>query len=258
MLRILTGAAEAGFFPGVLFYLSCWFPAANRVRVLLWFLITIPLSSVVGGPLSVAIMSMDGIGGLKGWQWFFVLEGLPACICGLLTLWHLRDRLQDAEWLTSEERAALAEALESEAASKPKKDFGAAMLDSKVWLMTGILFSYWVGINGIAIWLPLILKGHGLSNVEVGFLSGLPYLIAAVAMIGWARVMERSGKHLLHLALACIVAGAGLVFSVAFDSLVPAIIGLVFAVMESARRGPRFIVCRRAIYRTPRQRAGWR
>ncbi|OLL33265.1 hypothetical protein BTH42_02540 [Burkholderia sp. SRS-W-2-2016] len=240
VLRILTGAAEAGFFPGVLFYLSCWFPARNRVKILAWFLVAIPLSSVVGGPLSVAIMTMDGIAGLRGWQWLFLLEGLPACVLGVLTLLLLRDRPQQASWLTEDERGALIDALEQENARIAQKNFGAALRDPKVWIMTGILFSYWIGINGIAIWLPLILKGHGLSNMLVGFLSGLPYLIAAVVMIGWARWMDRSGRHVLHLVAACLVAAVGLGFSVLFDALAPAMVGIVLAVIGLSSARPAF------------------
>ncbi|NML30668.1 MFS transporter [Paraburkholderia antibiotica] len=240
VLRILTGAAEAGFFPGVLFYLSCWFPARNRVKILAWFLVAIPLSSVVGGPMSVAIMTMDGIMGLRGWQWLFLLEGLPACVLGVLTLLLLRDRPQEANWLTDNERSALIDALDEERASIPQKNFGAALRDPKVWIMTGILFSYWIGINGIAIWLPLILKGHGLTNTLVGFLSGLPYLIAAVVMIVWARWMDRSGRHVLHLVGACLVAAVGLGFSVMFDALTPAMIGIVLAVIGLSSARPAF------------------
>jgi len=216
VLRVLTGAAEAGFFPGVLFYLSCWFPKAWRVRVLAWFLVAIPLSSVVGGVLAAFIMQLDGAAGLKGWQWLFVVEGLPACLLGLLTLWFLRDRPEQADWLTREESAALSEVLARESAELPKRNFGAVLRDTRVWIMVGILFCYWIGINGIAIWLPLMLKGHGLSTFSVGLLSGVPYLVAAVVMIVWARLMERHGRHLLHLALACVVSAAGLIFAVVF------------------------------------------
>jgi MFS transporter, ACS family, tartrate transporter len=240
VLRVLSGAAEAGFFPGVLFYLSCWFPKAVRIRVLAWFLVAIPLSSVIGGPLSVSIMQMDGLLGLRGWQWLFVLEGLPACLTGLATLWLLRDDPRDARWLTHEEWAALTEVLDEERAKLPEKSLMAALRDPRVWLMTSILFSYWIGINGIAIWLPLILKDHALSNMAVGVLSGLPYLAGAIVMMAWARVMERSGKHLLHLALACLVSAAGLAIAVVDAALTPALIGMVFAVIGLSAARPAF------------------
>lgn len=240
ILRIATGAAEAGFFPGVLFYLSCWFPAESRVRVLAWFLIAIPVSSVIGGPLSVGILALDGMAGLKGWQWLFILEGIPACLMGLITLVKLRDDPKDADWLTEDERAVLIEALAQESASRPKKNFLAAIRDRKVIILTGILFSYWIGINGIAIWLPLILKTHGLNNLEVGFLSGVPYLVAAVAMIFWARFMEKTGQYLLNMVAACLLAGAGLAFSVFYGPLAPAMVGLTMAVIGLSSVRPAF------------------
>jgi ACS family tartrate transporter-like MFS transporter len=239
-IRVLTGAAEAGFFPGVLFYLTTWFPAQNRIRVLSWFLVAIPMSSVVGGPLSAALLEMDGLLGFKGWQWLFVVEGIPACLMGVLTLILLRDSPRDASWLTPAERAALLEALERESTSRPRKDFLAALRDGKVWILTGILFSYWLGINGIAIWLPLILKGHGLTTLQIGWLSAAPYLVASVAMIIWARHMDRTGQHLGNLAATCLVAAAGFIISVLFSSLVPAMIGITFAVIGLSSARPAF------------------
>ena len=239
-VRALTGAAEAGFFPGVLFYLSTWFPVESRVRVLSWFLVAIPLSSVVGGPLSVGILQMQGALELHGWQWLFILEGAPAIIMGVVTLLLLRDDPKDAAWLTPDERGALLAALERERTSRPRKDFLGALRDGKVWLLTAILFSYWLGINGIGIWLPLILKGHALSDLQVGFLSAVPYLIASIVMIFWARYMDRTGQHLANLAVTCLVAAAGFAFSVLFASLLPAVIGITFAVIGLSSARPAF------------------
>ena len=143
---------------------------------------------------------MDGIAGLKGWQWLFILEGLPACIMGLVTLRILRDKPGEALWLMPDERTVLTDELALESASRPRKNLLAALKDRKVLILTGILFSYWIGISGIAIWLPLILKGHGLTDTEVGLYSALPYLVGSVAMIFWARHIERTGKYLLNLA----------------------------------------------------------
>ena len=240
-LRIATGAAEAGFFPGVLYYLSSWFPARNRVQILSWFLVSIPLSSVVGGPISVWILSLDGIGGLKGWQWLFIMEGLPACLMGLLTLAKLRDTPADADWLSAAERDVLTETLSRETAARPRHDLLAAIADIRVIILTGILFSYWIGINGIAIWLPLILKNHQLTDIQVGFLSSVPYLIASIAMIIWARFMDRTGQYLLNLILACLVAAAGLAFSVLNEALAPAMFGLTVAVIGLSSVRPGFL-----------------
>lgn len=239
-LRVLTGAAEAGFFPGVVFYLSTWFPARDRVRVLAWFLVAIPLSSVVGGPLSVAILQMDGVAGLKGWQWLFIIEGIPACFMGLMTLSFLRDKLEQAFWLTAEERSVLTGVLAREEATRPKKSLIGALRDPKVLLLTAILFSYWIGINGIAIWLPLLLKTHGLSDTAVGLLSAVPYLVGAGAMMVWARHMNRTGQHMLNLALACVVSAVGLAFSIVFASLVPAMIGITLGVIGLSSVRPAF------------------
>ena len=240
VVRVLAGAAEAGFFPGVLFYLSTWFPARSRVRVLAWFLVAIPLSSVIGGPLSAALLQLDGLLGLKGWQWLFAVEGAPACLMGLLTLILLRDRPEEANWLTPDERVALLAELDRERSSRPRKDFVAALRDAKVWILTGILFSYWLGINGIAIWLPLILKGHGLSITAIGWLSAVPYLVASIAMIGWARYMDRTGQHLANLAATCLVASAGFVASVAFSSLTWAMVGITVAGIGLSSARPAF------------------
>ena len=159
---------------------------------------------------------------------------------GVLTLMMLRDDPREATWLTDGERKALLDALERERTSRPKKDFLAALKDGKVWILTGILFSYWLGINGIAIWLPLILKGHGLTDMQIGWLSAVPYLVASVAMIAWARYMDRTGQHLANLAATCLVAAAGFVISVLFASLVPAMIGMTFAVIGLSSARPAF------------------
>ncbi len=238
-LRLLTGAAEAGFFPGVLFYLSSWFPRENRVRVLAWFTVAIPLSSVIGGPVSVFVLQMQGLAGLHGWQWLFLIEGLPACLMGLLTL-LLRDHPREANWLDPEEREALLDALERERSATPQKDLLAALRDVRVWLMTGILFFYWLGINGIIYWLPLILKGKGLDDVSIGFLSAVPYLVASVVMILWARHMDRTGQHLLNLIGTCVLAALGFVISFAFPALVPSMIGITLAVVGLSSTRPAF------------------
>ena len=224
-LRLLTGAAEAGFFPGVLYYLSSWFPREHRVRVLAWFTVAIPLSSVIGGPVSVFVLQMQGLAGLHGWQWLFLIEGVPACLMGVLTLVLLRDHPSEANWLDPDERAALLEVLERDRSATPKKDLLVALRDVRVWLMTGILFTYWLGINGIIYWLPLILKGKGMGDVSIGFLSAVPYLAASVVMIVWARHMDRTGQHLLNLIGTCVLAALGFVISFMFPAIVPSMVG---------------------------------
>jgi ACS family tartrate transporter-like MFS transporter len=239
-MRSLTGAAEAGFFPGVLFYLSCWFPRPTRVRVLAWFMVAIPLSSVVGGPVSVYVLRMQGVLGLHGWQWLFLIEGLPACVMGVVTLLVLRDHPREARWLQPDERAALLDALEQERGATPKKDLWGALCDLRVWLMTGILFTYWLGINGIIYWLPLILQGKGLDPTAIGFLSAVPYLVASYAMIVWARHMDRTGQHLLNLMGTCVLAAAGFIVSIVFPAVLPSMIGMTLAVIGLSAARPAF------------------
>ena len=243
LLRMIVGAAEAGFFPGIVFYLSVWFPVQYRTRALAWFLVAVPISSVVGGPLSALILQMNGFLGLTGWQWIFILEGIPSCLCGLLTLFMLADTPKDANWLTEQEREALTAALGDERREREKRSFLRALKDVRVLMLTAILFFYIIGILGIGVWLPLILKGHGhMSNLQIGFLSSIPYVIGSIAMIPWARQVDRSRKYIKNLALAELVAAGGFIFAVAYSSLIPALIGITVAVIGLSSIRPSFFV----------------
>ena len=230
-IRLLAGIGEAGFFPGVIFYLTLWFPSRYRTRMMGWFLAAIPLSSVFSGPLSVSMLELDGWLGLHGWQWLFILQGLPACVLGVLCLRMLTDRPDNATWLTEEERAALASAIERERSAAVEHRLGPALKDARVWLLTAILFSYIIGILGIGVWMPTILKTHHLSNTQVGFATALPYVVGALVMLGWARVVARTQRYVLHLVITCAVAALGFFASVASDALVPAMLGLTVAVV---------------------------
>jgi MFS family permease len=186
VIRLLAGIGEAGFFPGVIFYLTLWFPSRYRTRMMGWFLAAIPLSSVFSGPLSVSMLELDGWLGLHGWQWLFILQGLPACVLGVLCLRMLTDSPDKAAWLTAEERTALLAAIERDRSPAVEHHLGSALKDARVWLLTAILFSYIIGILGIGVWMPTILKTHHLSNTQVGFATALPYVVGAVVMLGWA------------------------------------------------------------------------
>ena len=230
-IRLLAGIAEAGFFPGVIFFLSLWFPIQYRTRVMAWFLFAIPVSSVLGGPLSAAMLSMDGLWGYRGWQWLLVLQGLPACVLGVLCLKCLADRPADAKWLTVDERHALQSALDAEHESKGSHSFRESIKDVRVWLLAAILFSYIIGILGIGVWLPQILKSHALTTTQIGWVSAIPYLIASVAMLVWAKVLARKRRYVLHLAITCATGAAGFIFSVVYSDLIPALIGLTVALI---------------------------
>jgi MFS transporter, ACS family, tartrate transporter len=230
-IRFMLGVFEAGFFPGVIWYISIWFPARYRTRVLALFMASTPLSSLLGSPISASLLSMDGLLGLGGWQWMFLIEGLPACVLGLACLWLLADTPKDATWLSDDERTALLNELANEKHEKPKKDLWAAMKDVRVLMLTGITFAFTIGSYGIGIWLPLILKGHGLSNMAVGWVTAIPYLFATIGMLAWARYVDYSGKKIYNLVAALILAAAGLAISVLFTSLVPAVICLTLALI---------------------------
>jgi sugar phosphate permease len=174
---------------------------------------------------------MHGVLGLSGWQWMFIVEGLPACLLGLLCLALLSDAPKDAAWLTPEERAALTDALARERRESPRHRLGEALRDRRVLALAGITFAFTIGSYGVGIWLPLILKGHGLSTLTIGFVSAIPYFFATVAMLLWARVADRTGRKLLNMALALSCGVVGLVMSVLVTSLVPALVGLTLALI---------------------------
>jgi ACS family tartrate transporter-like MFS transporter len=231
IVRLLLGAAEAGFFPGITFFLAAWFPAQYRARVLAWFLVAIPVSSVLGGPISALLLRMDGLAGLAGWQWMFIIEGLPASIVGFFILMMLSDRPEQAEWLSVEERAAMVAMLAEEQRDRARHSLLSAIMDVRVLVLTGIQFGYTLGSYGIGIWLPQILKTHGLSNLAVGFISAIPYLFASVAMLVWAAYVDRAGRKILNLTLGFSLATIGFVLSVGWTDLVPALIGLTVALV---------------------------
>jgi D-galactonate transporter len=216
LARFLLGAAEAGFFPGIAFYLSSWFPSEYRTRIIAWFMVAIPVSTVVGAPISGWLLGLNGIGGLAGWQWLFILEGIPVVVLGASLLWLLPDRPEDAAWLSDEDRAVIAGRLTREHKPREVRRLGAALADRRVLLLAAVQFGFLVGSYGIGFFLPQILQTHGLSGVEIGFLTSLCYLCATVAMILWARHVDRGGRKTTHLSLSCAVAAAGFLGAVLF------------------------------------------
>src|ERR1700733_6792397 len=183
-LRFLLGVMEAGFFPGMMLYLTYWFPASSRARFNSLFLFAIPLANVVGSPLSGALLELDGVGGLKGWQWLFLLEGLPACAMAFLVLSHLPNGPEDAKWLDAGEKRAIAERLSRDAL--PSHGLLQALLEPRVWLIAIADFGIIIAHYGLAFWLPQIVKGLGFTNLQTGFVVAIPYAISAVAMLAWA------------------------------------------------------------------------
>src|SRR3954452_17885720 len=188
-IRFVEGAAQAGFFPGVIYYLTLWFPAQYRARALAWFLVSIPASAVIGGPVSVTLLRMDGLLGLSGWRWLFLIEGLPTVLFGLIALRVLVDKPMDAAWLTGEERSELLTVIEDEP-RVGRRSFMIPLRDKRTSLLAAIFFLLILGVLGPAYWMPLSLKSHGLSDTQVGWVSAGPYLVAAGAMVLSGRLMD--------------------------------------------------------------------
>jgi sugar phosphate permease len=231
LLRALLGAAEAGFFPGVAFYLSTWFPGEYRTRIIAWFMVAIPISSVIGGPASSLLLAMDGIWGLAGWQWLFIIEGIPAVVAGLCLLWFLSERPEDADWLTDDEKRIVRERLAAEHRPKAVHKLSAALRDPRVLTLAGVQFGFLVGSYGIGIFLPQILRTGALSDIQIGFVSSACYAVASVTMIVWAGRVDRRGNKVGNLALACVLAAVGFAVAIGTSgSLWTAVIGVTIAV----------------------------
>jgi MFS transporter, ACS family, tartrate transporter len=229
--RFALGVAEAGFFPGVAYYLAAWFPTQYRTRMLAWFLVAIPLSSVIGGPISGLLLEMDGVLGFKGWQWLFIVEGLPAIILGFVVLRVLADTPQTAPWLNDKERLILGDMLAAEHRERPRSSLLDALGDVRVVMLAVIQFGFTLGSYGIGIFLPQIIKSFGLSNLASSFLSAVPYIFASVGMLWWSWHVDRTGKKIGNLTFACAIGMFGLAASVVSGNIVIALSALTVALI---------------------------
>ena len=219
ILRFLLGIAEAGFFPGVILYLTYWFPSRLRSQICAIFILGIPFSGVFGGPLSGWIMHMfGGWYGLHGWQWLFLLEGLPAVVLGVISFFYLDDGPAKARWLTDGERRTAVDALVAEDTQKKAAGYGHSFLDAmrdiNVWLISITNFSTIGGTYGLTFWLPQIVKDLGVNNLLViGLLTAIPFAAASIAMIVVSNSSDRRNERRWHTALCVFVGAAGLVIS---------------------------------------------
>jgi len=217
-LRFMLGVAEAGFFPGIIYYLTFWFPQRERARAIAWFMAATALAGVIAGPLSGVLLTLHGLGGLSGWQWMFLLEGIPAIVMGIAVWRYLPDHPGEAPWLTADERDALVAILDEDSGSRKlaHADLRRAILSGRVWMLTLFYFLFAFGLYGISFWLPQILKGFGtMSVLAVGFASAIPFAAAGVAMVLVGRSSDRMGERRIHLAL-CALAGAAGFFAAAY------------------------------------------
>jgi ACS family tartrate transporter-like MFS transporter len=226
-LRFALGLAEAGFFPGVILYMTYWFPPVVRARYGALFLIGIPLAQVIGAPISGRILAAGDFFGIANWQWLFILEGLPACILAFVTLFYLPNGPQDAKWLTQSEKNTIAQALSRE--KRDQHSMWPAMLDPRVLLLSLIYLGLVIGAYGIVFFMPLMVKGHGYSNVGTSDIVAGAYLVSAIAMlaIGWSS--DRRNERIWHVAVPLLTAAAGLVGAAFFHSQTWSILFLVVA-----------------------------
>ena len=211
LLRFLLGAAEAGYFPGVAFYLGHWFPAEYRTRAIAWFMVAIPISSVVGGALSGALLQMNGMLGLSGWKWLFILEGLPVAVLGVVAWFVLTEKPEDATWLTADERQFVRDRVAGESRHNEVRSLLTAFKDPRVLILGVVQFGFLVGSYGVGIWLPQIIKLGHLSDLRVGFITSGVYALASLTMILWANHVDRGGNKVTNLALSCALGGVGLI-----------------------------------------------
>jgi D-galactonate transporter len=232
VLRFFLGAAEAGFFPGIILYLTYWFPSVRRGRVIALFMTAIALSGVIGGPLSGWIMqAFAGMNGLAGWQWLFLLEGIPSVLVGVAVLFYLDDSISAAKWLTWDEKKLLIDRIAADNHNVVDHGVANTFTNPKVWLMAIIYFSFIMGLYGVSFWLPQLIKSMGVKDVmNVGLLTAVPYGFAAVVMVLVSRSSDRTGERRWHTALAALFGGFGLIFAAIFsDSAVMGIVALSVA-----------------------------
>ncbi|WP_141432491.1 MFS transporter [Bacillus sp. 03113] len=229
VIRFLLGVAEAGFFPGIILYLTSWFRVKELASTIAMFMTAIAASYIIGGPLSTLIMDHIQWMGFPGWRWMFIIEGLPAVIFGFVTYYYLTDRPEDAKWLTNEEKDWLIQELKKEA-----KEDGAsanlghkkAMANAKVWYLSLIYFVYISGTLGIGYWMPQIIKGLSgyLTNTQIGFISIIPYIAASLAMNYWSRRSDRTGERMIHAAAPLFLAAISLILAGISSNLILSII----------------------------------
>ncbi len=229
VIRFLLGAAEAGFFPGIILYLSYWFPARHRAGVTALFMAAAPISTALGSPVSAALLEMDGIMGMHGWQWLFILEAVPALVLGAVVLVYMTDRPRDAAWLKEDERAWLVKTMNAEAESKRSDaahSLFSGLTNPRVLALSLVYFGTSAGLYTLGIWAPQIIKQLGVSSMTVGLLNAIPPTVSVFAMVWWSRRSDRTGERTWHVVIPCIAAAIGLVVATAASGMVGLIAAL--------------------------------
>ena len=212
ILRFLLGAAEAGLYPGLILYMTYWFPQASRARFIAMFLAAVPAASVIGAPISGWLLGFEGR--LHGWQWLFLLEGAPSVLLGIAVLWLLPNRPASANWLTAEEKQIITTRLAADRHDDVQGEtlhgLWEMLADKRIWIFIIPDFSIVIGLYGLGLWMPQMIKALGFSNQETGFLVALPYIVAMIAMVGLGISSDRSGERVRHVAGAALAGALGL------------------------------------------------
>jgi ACS family tartrate transporter-like MFS transporter len=237
-MRFLLGAAEAGFFPGMILYMKRWFPANARARAVAWFMTANPLAGIVGSPISGALLGLNGKG-LSGWKWMFLMEGVPAILLGACVFWALSDSPREARWLKGEERTWLLDrlALEQHAESAVKKEnLWQVLISPRIWMLSMVYFGVSTTMYGLTLWLPSVIQSLSkLSYFVTGIVSALPFVVTAIVMVLVGMLSDRTGERRWHTAIPAFV-GAAAVAAAGYGSsavIVVACIGLGMACAEA-------------------------
>jgi MFS family permease len=220
LLRVLLGVAEAGFFPGIIFYLTLWFPAEYRARIVGYFMAAIPLSTVIGAPISGILLYLHGGFGLAGWQWLFIIEAVPAIILAVVVLFYLTDRPTDATWLTQDERDWLSAKLAEERRQREAvREYTVmeVLFNPRVIGLSLVYFGAVATNYGLSFFLPQIVKTFGLNTFLTTVVSATPYLVGVIGMVWWGRRSDHMAERRFHTALPLFLAAAGIAVSTALD-----------------------------------------
>ena len=243
LLRFLLGVAEAGFFPGIILYLTYWYPAERRARVTSLFMTGMSIAGIVGGPISGWILSvMSGVHGWDGWQWMYVLEGIPSVFLGLLLLRYLDDRISDAGWLSDTEKTLLTERITQDQLGKAQASFRDMLKNPRIWNLAAIYFCLVMGLYGISFWLPSLIEGMGVKDsFEVGLLSAIPWTAAAITMVLTAASADKVRERRWHVVIPALLGALGLGLSVHWaETPSLALLSLTIATMGIATSLPLF------------------
>ena len=241
-IRFLLGAAEAGFFPGVILYLTYWFPKEYRARIVGIFMVAIPVSTFLGSPVSGAILDIDGFMGLRGWQLLFILEAVPAVLLGIATLFWLPDRPETAKWLAPDQRDWLMRQLAAERAGSAKSaplSLWQILRDKRVLVMALVYAGSTATNYGLSFWQPQMIKSFGMNNFHAGLINAFPFFVGSIAMVLWGQRSDRVRERVWHTAIPLFISAAGLAACLYVHALVPTVVALSFALAGCyALKGP--------------------